>query len=708
MSLRELEIQRWYRSDVDDLVHDFYVPCLSASCHYRRAAGYFTGSALTLVAEGLESFLGAGGRMQLVISPELRDLDYRDAAVGYKRRQERLEHTIAGSVTTLAQDETLREELGLLGWMIARRRLDIKIALVTSDHAPGIYHEKFGIFEDKLGDCVVFHGSANESRGGLRSNFESVIAFCSWREADAVDVDSFTDRFSRLWRDETPNLVTLDLPDAAREELVRLAQADGGSRTAPQWPPADVLQPAETEPSRGAVPRPPAWLELRGYQTEAISAWFSMRCVGILEMATGTGKTMTAMSAYARLFEALHEQGESLLAIVVCPYQHLVDQWGQAAQAFKMDPILCYRSRAGWASRLSSAIREVKERVTPTHLAIATNATFQSEHFQSLITDIPADSLFIADEAHNLGSPELRATLPQRCRFRLGLSATLDRHLDTEGTAAVAAYFSGVAYSFGLREAIAAGALTPYDYAVTTVELEGEELDRYLDLTRRIGRAIGVDGVEGPAAQALMIARARLLANARGKLPALAEAIAPHSRDSHMLVYCGDGSQAGDTGEAGKRQIESVVSLLGRDLGMRVQPYTAETEPGKRAEIAERFGAGDLQALVAIRCLDEGFDVPQTEKAFILASSTNPRQYIQRRGRVLRQSPATGKVRALIHDFLAIPPRDALDASSWATERRLVARELTRVIAFARLAANGPVAIDSLGDLRERYDLLHL
>jgi superfamily II DNA or RNA helicase len=373
-----------------------------------------------------------------------------------------------------------------------------------------------------------------------------------------------------------------------------------------------------------------------------------------------------------------------------------------------VEPVLCYRSRETWAGELSAAIREVRQGAVPTRLAIATNATFQGAHFRSLLDDCPEQSLIVADEVHNLGSPNSRAALPPRFVYRLALSATPERHYDPEGSEALLHYFGPVVFRFGLAEAIAEGALTPYEYAVSVVELEGDELDAYIELTGRIGRAVGAGGLDGPVAQALLIARSRILASASGKLPALAVAIAPFKDSPHNLVYCGDGSAQSDTGENGVRQIEAVVRLLGREIGMRVKPYTAETPTEERRELRKRFETGDLQALVAIRCLDEGVDIPETERAFVLASSTNPRQYIQRRGRVLRRSPQTGKDRAYIHDFLVVPPFDALDERHWNTERKLVGREIERVVEFAQLATNGPVALDSLAELRQRYGLLHL
>jgi len=253
-----------------------------------------------------------------------------------------------------------------------------------------------------------------------------------------------------------------------------------------------------------------------------------------------------------------------------------------------------------------------------------------------------------------------------------------------------------------------AGALVPYSYRASIVDLDEEELERYVDLTRRIGRAMGIGGSDlsdGPA-KYLLIARARLIANAHGKLGALASALGPLRDTTHNLIYCGDGSRESDTGIEATRQIEDVVRLVGRELGMRTHPYTSETPLDLREELRQRFADGDLQALVAIRCLDEGVDIPATERAFILASSTNPRQFIQRRGRVLR--PAPGKTRALIHDFLAVPPVDALDGGLWEVEKRLVTRELERAVSFAELASNSAEALNDLEPLRSRYGLHHI
>lgn len=713
MSLRDLPLRRRYRGTEDDILGQLYIPCLSQSVRYSRAVGYFSAAALSLAARGLGPFVRGGGEMRLIASPDLTGVDPELVNQALAQRERVIGDTMTGTLIAGASSGSTRQRLGLLGWLVAKGRLELKVAVVESELGAGIYHEKLGLFQDADGHTVAFHGSANESRGALLLNFESVLVFRSWIEHETDDVMAFSEDFAALWEDRTPGLRIFDFPEATRRELVSMAPDEPlyeeQSVVVQPDDPAQMNLDLEKGPT---TPQLPAGIELREYQREALRSWFSGDGRGILEMATGTGKTMTALYAAERLYSAARQRESSLFVLVVCPYQHLVAQWASAAALFGIHPILCYRSRTVWWSVLTRALQALHQGAAPFHLAIATNATFQTDAFQGVLRGMPRHSLLVADEVHNLGAGGLRKALPEAAQYRLGLSATPERHFDPDGSRALEDYFGPVVFSFGLEEAIAAGALTQYDYDVSVVELTGDELDRYLELTRAIARAIGSGGLDGlvgdGGAKHLLIARARVVANASGKLPALRCAIAPFREGAYNLVYCGDGTPEHDTGIEGTRQIEGAVKLLGRDLRMRVQPYTSETALDDREHFRARFEAGDLQALVAIRCLDEGVDIPATRRAFILASSSNPRQFIQRRGRVLRPSPETGKDAAYIHDFLAVPPADVVDDEIRDTERRLVARELERVIRFAELARNGPIAIEKLSELRDRYELLHL
>jgi superfamily II DNA or RNA helicase len=317
--------------------------------------------------------------------------------------------------------------------------------------------------------------------------------------------------------------------------------------------------------------------------------------------------------------------------------------------------------------------------------------------------------LLIGDEAHTYGSTVYSDALPAVATYRLGLSATPERSMDEEGTRRLVEYFGPVVYQYGLREALRDGVLTPYRYSPLVVQLTDEEVEKYVELTKDIARYGGGntdDDAANDVVKRLLIKRARVVASAQRKISALRDALSGRRRESHILVYCGDGSVIGPDGSELVRQVREVVRVVGSDLGMGVDSYTAETPPDERRRLLDDFSRGDLQVLVAIRCLDEGVDVPATRTAYLLASSTNPRQFVQRRGRVLRRYP--GKVRAEVFDFFATGPFDAFpeNSSEFRALRGLVRGQLARVEEFADLAENGPVARGVLRALRAHFRLL--
>ena len=251
--------------------------------------------------------------------------------------------------------------------------------------------------------------------------------------------------------------------------------------------------------------------------------------------------------------------------------------------------------------------------------------------------------------------------------------------------------------------------LVPYLYSPLLVELSVDEAARYDDLSAKLAKyGISDDGgALSDGAKAILLKRARIVSSARAKLPLLAKLLEPRRRDTHILIYCGDGRPEGDSDDMPDRQIEEAVAIA-EGFGMVCAKYTAETPAAIRAQILKDFDLGRIQALIAIRCLDEGVDVPSTRTAFIMSSSTNPRQFIQRRGRVLRRSPRTGKQKAEIFDFFVVPPREALDESPIRSMRGAVRSQLQRVMEFSSLALNGAAARSGLLKWTREHGLLEL
>lgn len=707
--LRGADLRTEYRSDRGDVVGEFYVPALAAAHQYDRAVGYFTASALAVLGKGMDDFIGRGGTMRIVASPYLQAEDVADIEAGYALRSV-LERAAIRDLEHAADDPRAAVGLGKLGNLIAAERLDIKLAYVASGNRVGIYHEKIGVFRDSH-DIVAFKGSANETLSGLVGNFESIEVFRSWDDRDAERALRISRDFEELWQDRTQILRVIPFTGAARTIIERCVSKPS-SMTDIDEIPTDGAPISLTPRDTAGLLIIPAELGVRDYQKKAVQNWFGEKGHGILRMATGAGKTLTALSAAAQLAKVVQQTEQPLLTIVIAPYQHLVDQWSKDIEWFGVTPIRAYESTDSWYRRASNLLDALALNATRGGVIVTTNKTFGEGPFQSIVDRYKGQLLVIADEVHNLGSKHLRTKLPQQATYRLGLSATPERWFDDEGTVALTDYFGNVVFEMGIGDAIKAGALCRYTYTPVLVKLDSEETELYAEITEKIAKILASqqfteDADDDSPLGALLRKRSNVLGHARAKLPALTREIEKRRDSWYQLLYCAEGRHplsydVGALEEAS--QLDQAMNLVGSQLRMPAARYTAETKREERQEILRRFSAGnDLQVLASMRCLDEGVDVPAARTAYLLASSSNPRQFIQRRGRVLRKAP--GKDMADIVDFIVVPPEDA-SAIQHETERRMVARELTRVTEFAHLAENEAETLDILRPLRVRYGLL--
>ncbi|MGW5433820.1 DEAD/DEAH box helicase family protein [Streptomyces sp. NPDC004059] len=708
-TLRAAALDDDYRSDRCDIVRDFYAPALAAATSYDRAVGYFSASVLAVLGQGLDDFAARGGTMRIIASPQLSAEDVQQIQAGYELRAV-LEQAALRDLEEAAQDPRAARGLSKLGQLIAEGRLDIKLAYISSHDRIGIYHEKIGIFRDGH-DLVAFKGSANETMPGLVGNFESIEVFRTWEPADSRRAVRISQDFDDLWDDRTPLLRVIDFTDAAKAVIQRCAQFTAHP-TEPELPSMDGAVIAYPHPEALGRLVIPSELTVRDYQRQAVERWFAAGGRGILRMATGTGKTLTALCAAAQLTRMLHQRGQGLLTLVVAPYQHLVDQWAKDIAWFGMQPIRAYESTNSWYGKASSLLDALALGTAQGGVIVTTNSTFAADPLQSILTRYRGRLLVIADECHNLGANRLREKLPASAGYRLGLSATPERWFDDQGTLALTDYFGDVVFEMGIGDAIRAGALCRYTYTPVLVELDDEEAYLYAEVTERIAKIIAAQGFsddtddDSPLGQ-LLRKRSNILGHARAKLPALRREITARRGDWYQLLYCAEGShplayERGDVDEP--TQLRQALSMVGGELRMPAAPYTAETKRQERQHLLRQFAAGtDLQVLLSMKCLDEGVDVPAARIAYLLASSSNPRQFIQRRGRVLRKAP--GKERADIVDFIVVPPNGA-SGLHHETERRMVGRELARVTEFAQLADNEAHTLDILRPLRLRYGLL--
>ncbi len=703
MNLSELPFRLSYRTGRDDLIRDFFNPCLESSVLYRRAAGYFTSYGLALAARGVASLAARRGKMQLVVSPHLEPADVEALSAATENPLSALRAIAARSLADI-EDALISDRLNALAWLAASGLLEIKLALRTDakgGYCRGIFHEKAGIFSDDKDNHVTFAGSSNETAGGLLENFESIKVFCSWKDGEGR-VQEEIDNFEALWQDATPGLKVLDFSDVSKELLERFRD--------PTKPLPGMGHKLEQPLPERICFVPPAGLDLRPYQKDAIRAWSQKGGRGILAMATGSGKTLTALV----LASKVAEKNPSFVLIVICPFINLCRQWIREMAAFGLNPVAAFEGRDRWQTLLDEGYQRVSVGLSPVHSIVTTNATFMSESFQARLEPRVASGAFhhllIADEVHNLGAPGIKATLPEGITMRLGLSATPERHHDPVGTQTVVDYFGGVVFQYTLDQAIAEGRLCPYRYYPVVVDLTEPEVEEYIDISTKLAKIMpGFDKNEEieQSAMRLLIKRARLLGSAANKIPALDKLIASlPERPNKAIFYCGDGRTTDSITDDEVRQIQAVARVLGEKHGLRVRNFTYRESSQEREEILRDLTSGFLDGVVAIRCLDEGIDLPDLRMGFLLASSTNPRQFIQRRGRLLRNSP--GKSRAAIYDFIVAPPDfgGRQDDQAFNMERRFFQKELTRIVEFCRMAENGPEAMLTLRELRKHYNLI--
>lgn len=725
MGLKNHKIKSEYRSLIDNVVQDFYIPLLREAVSYKRAVGFFSSSSLVEISKGIAEMASEGGKIQLVASPYLSDEDIEAIKRGYEDRDRVIERALLAQISEEPVDYYSMERLNLLASLIADGVMDIQIAYTEDMTGIGMYHEKMGIIEDVFGDKIAFSGSNNESATAMSINYETMDVFKSWGDQSEIDrVRLKENAFYSIWNDTEPNIKVMEFPNITDALIERYRKKTPNFNIDRDQFSGRILRYStaiqglrEHEGPIGA--RVPEDIELRDYQKDAITAWVGDNYRGIFDMATGTGKTLTGLGAISKLSQ---DMDDMLAVVIVCPYQHLVEQWVEDIVRFNIKPIIGYSSspQKDWKKRLQRAVKDQKLRRDKSFFCfVCTNATFTNEIVQEEISKIQAPILLVVDEAHNFGARSYASLLDDRFTYRLALSATLDRHRDDEGTALLYDFFGKKCIEYSLDKAIEEDKLTRYKYYPIPVYLTDDELQKYEQKSYEMSKCL-IKGKDGKfklnkRGEILALERARIVAGASQKLEVLREQIEPYAKDNNILVYCGatnvvdEKADYSRTDDSDVRQIEAVTRILGNEFHMEVAKFTSEENMETRAMIKEQFQKGDrLQAIVAIKCLDEGVNIPGIRTAFILASTTNPKEYIQRRGRVLRK--AKNKPFAEIYDFVTLP-RELDSVSALTTEQAqrdlaLVKNELARIKEFGRLAMNSMEANDLIWDIQEVYHIV--
>lgn len=694
MSFEDINIPISVTTTTGNPISDLFIPILKESTQYDVAVGYFSTGWIRDAAEGIAAIAKNGGRTRWIISPMLSKEDWELLSATDSSSREGLVNRIAEKDINALIKGLQRDTRNTLAWLIADEILSFRIAVPKND-LHGIFHAKIGIFRDGDGNKIAFSGSYNLT-AAAETNWETIDVYSSMRPSETARILLKEAEFNSMWDNSDPNLETYKANEEAIKPFIQITKYNQRTYSLPH-----------SKRIENRKPEIPNYFldennELRKHQEKALTAWFENNGRGIFNMATGSGKTVTALAGMTRLHAEILKQHLALVVVITVPYRHLAEQWSEEAQAFGYDPVMCYGDYIDWPTRLSENLTDISQGMSSLVVVITVNATYSGDKFQSYLGKIKTTFLLIADEMHNLGAKKIKECLPSTAQFRMGLSATPIRKHDDLGSKLLEEYFGKQIIQYGIKEAINDGTLTEYFYYPILVEFTQDEMEEYRDLSVRIGKVFASMGEdENSVLKALLIKRARLIGGAENKIVELKKLLYENKTTKYNLIYVGD-NKKDDI-----RQVEAVLKMVGTEIGMKARKFTAEEDMDTRKEILEEFEKGGLQAIVAIRCLDEGVDVPRTENAYILASTSNPRQFIQRRGRVLRK--AEGKKYAHIFDFITVPPeQDGMAGAGFSAERKLMSRELERINEFASSAVNGGEALNKLRAIKNRLNLLDI
>lgn len=655
---RELREHDWldrYSSGRQDLVRQFFLPALARATRYDRATGYFRSSIYSLVAEGVADFVGRGGRIRLLCSPELAEEDILAIRQGLDVR-DAIDAAATRELDTILRHPLSAEPVELLANLVAAHVLEIRFAV--NERGSGIFHDKVGVISDRS-SAISFSGSINESWQGWHpyGNHESFEVFRDWQETTRVS--AHREYFESLWNGHEDGVAVHHAPDAFTKKLLAISAAEPNARL------------SELDAHNAAPKR-----RLFDHQRDALACWVARGRRGVLKHATGSGKTLTALNAIRDWL------ADGKPALVLVPSRLLLDQWAAEARTelANQDPSVLLAGDGHNAWRSGGMLRLHTQPRGGPRLVIATMQTASSDEFLNALGD-PRDLLVVADEAHRLGSGTFQRCMTIDAPARLALSATPERAGDPDGTQAIFGYFGDVLDPvFTLADAIEAGRLTPYVYSTTIVTLDADETQDWLDRTLKIRQIYAQEaGNEGSShvpsgyLKNLLIQRARIAKSAGAKTQAACDVVRRDYRPGqHWLLYCSD-----------QQQLRSVMQALA-DEGIETLEYHSAMLGDQDATLSHYRRAGGV--LVSIKCLDEGIDIPDISHAVILASSRNPREFIQRRGRVLRVKD--GKDIAHVHDLIVVPPPGEGDAFDG-----LVMGEIARAHEFATGANNPDAAL---------------
>jgi len=657
MSFEDLGLKRSYDSYTSNLVEEFFNPVLSEAKVYMRAAAFFSSSSFKAMGRGLSRLLSNGGSMKLLVSVVVSEEDYNAIVEGKKQKEEAIASifTEEGFFSEMLKNDSVNA----LCKLVSSGRLEMKFLISKR----GIFHMKFGILEDWRGNLVSFSGSLNETFEGYKINGEEFKVFRSWAPGENEYVLEDYRKFAAFWdmRLEYEGIIVSELPQKIRDKIGnvnKIAINSGG----------------------------PHKLSLRPYQANAVDFFSSKGFSAILEMATGTGKTLVAMHCAMRLYETVGKK----FTVIAVPTKSLALQWKKAWEEFFGNiPFLYDPNRKG---DFYNYCRNFQNE----GVAILTYSSLsKNEATEIFNSTLGPGTLFIADEAHWLGAQEFSRAMRFPFKYRLGLSATPERMFDEEGTEKLLAYFGNNEFEFSLVKAISGGYLSEFNYWPYFCKLGEDEIEEYSKQTKKaLSHSFRESEEKLSANEIALIKRSKVAKKAKSKTLVFSEIIGNLSASgklNHLLAFFEDHDQ-----------LKIAQQVLFR-MNVPFDLIDSSTDAQRRETASKRLEKGEISCILSMRVMDEGVDIPSAKREIIMASSSNERQYIQRAGRILRLHR---QEIAEIYDIIAYcEPGDCPDWL-WKYESSTIKKEIKRAMYFCNASSNKSSCIVSLHEFGSKINIL--
>lgn len=731
----------------------FFSEALCNATQFDIKLGFFSSSAINVLSDGFATFLYNGGKMRMVINDVLSVEDQKammvsedDVILPYFDLQ-----NLQEIKSTLSERD--HHFFECLSWLIRNSRLEIKI--VTPKCGEGIAHSKCGMFSDGL-NLVAFDGSCNFSRTALIENLESLTAFCDWDgQGDICKINDIAEDFEKTFSGNDDSVIYLKADDVKAGICANFKHKDINellhdeqtliSRRLNDSLPLSIktilnkarekaesiirqIEASDIEISDKVEPKFP-YDEPRDYQKQAYTLWKTTQ-KGLFAMATGTGKTLTSLNCLLNIWKKYH----FYKALILVPTITLVDQWEDECKKFHFNNITKVSSKnPKWKIELDNI--KTKESILiegeeSSFIIIATYASFARENIFRELVDFNRNTtrqiLLIADEAHNMGAGRILDRLGGvKFARRIGLSATPERQFDESGNKAIMDFFgcaNSYTFEFNMQDAIDKGYLCRYKYFPHIVHLNDAEMSEYMRISLQLAKFYNSEKESFPKGDdilmRLLLKRKRIVHKAQEKESIFRQIVedrfAEKGNLKYTLVYVPEGAspdnETADVFDNTESIIDDDYSENLIDTYTRIVQNVSRTTTVKkfvsgireRNEILEKYANGEIEVLTSMKCLDEGVDVPRSEMAIFCASTGNPRQFIQRRGRILRKHP--DKHMAIIHDLVVVPEINSTQ-ENYNMERSLIKSELKRVRDFAVLSENADFAYNELSEILSYYNI---